>query len=99
MARVPAHDGADRPAFDFLPGEGRPAAFAADPVILDHALGFEIDDGEVGVIANGNAAFAGNAEQALRPCAGEIDEAREAEPSLVDVVEHDRHERLHARHA
>ena len=81
------------------PGKRRPAAFAADPFILDDALGLEIDDGEIGVVAHGDAAFAGDAEDALRTGAGQIDEAGEAQATCIDVVEHHRHERLHARHA
>ena len=81
------------------PGERGPAAFAADPRILDHALCLEIDDGEVGVVAHGDAPLAGDAEDALRACAGQIDETGEREAPGIDMVEHHRDERLHARHA
>ncbi len=79
MAMLPAHDRADRPAFDLPPGEGSPPRFAADPLIVDDALAFEVDDGQVGVVAERDAALAGDAENALRPGAGQIDEARQAE--------------------
>ena len=95
----PADQRADRPASDAPPRKGRPAAFAADPFILDDALGRKIDDGEIGVVAHGDAAFAGNAEDTLRTCAGQIDEAGKTQASGIDVIEHHRHERLHARHA
>ena len=41
----PAHQSAGRPAPHSASRERRPAAFAADPVMLDHALGLEVDDG------------------------------------------------------
>ena len=43
----------------------------------------EVDDGQVGVIAERDAALAGDAENALRAGAGQIDEARKAEASLA----------------
>jgi hypothetical protein len=60
---------------------------------------FEIDHSQVGVIADRNAALGSNAEQARRPRAGEIDKAQQRQPAGVDMVEHDRNEGLHARHA
>ena len=41
----------------------------------------------------------GDPEQARRPRAGEIDEAQQRQPAGVDMIEHDRDERLHAGHA
>ena len=83
----------------FRPAKGVHPAFAADPVIVDDALGLEVDDGQIGVIAESDASLAGDAENTLRAGAGQIDEAGKAEASRIDVVEHHRHERLHARHA
>jgi hypothetical protein len=59
----------------------------------------EIDDREIGVVADSDAALAGDAEQAVGAVAGHVDEALEAHSAGVDVIEHDRHERLHAGHA
>src|SRR3546814_16912906 len=70
----------------------RPAAFAADPAIFDNPLGLEIADGEVGVVTEREAPFAGDAAQALRAGTGQIDATRQREPPGVDVVEHHRQE-------
>ena len=55
-----AHDGAHRPALDRAPRKRRPAAFTADPALLDDALGLEIDDRQIRVVANSDASLAGN---------------------------------------
>src|SRR5215510_7328279 len=82
-----------------MSGKRRPAAFAADPFVLDHARLLEIDDGEVGVVADGDASLAGDAKDTLRACAGHIDETGERQAAGIDMVEHYRNERLHAGHA
>jgi hypothetical protein len=60
---------------------------------------FEIDDGEVGVIADGDSSFSGDPEQAGGARAREVDKSRQREPARVDVVEHEGNERLHPGHA
>src|SRR5581483_1752952 len=79
---------AHRPALHLAAGEGGPSRLAADPGVLDDALGFEIDDGEVGVVAHSDAALAGNAEDALGTGAGQVDEAGKAEAPGIHVIEH-----------
>jgi hypothetical protein len=59
----------------------------------------EIDDGQVGVVSDGDAPLSGDPEDAVGPVAGEIDEALQGEPAGMDVVEHDGDECLHAGHA
>src|SRR6185369_15114253 len=51
------------------------------------------------VPAGSDAALAGSAEQPLRPMTGEVDEAFDSQAAGVHMVEHHRHQRLHARHA
>ena len=63
-----------------------------------HAL-FQIDNGEIGIITQGNAALAGHAEQTRRTGTGQIDKAFQRQPSGMDVIEHQGHQRLHAGHA
>ena len=58
----------------------------------------QVDDGEVGVVAGGDAALGGHAEQALRAGTGQVDEALQRQPPGIDVVEHDRHQGLDAGH-
>ena len=80
-----AHERADRPAGDRHAVIGRPAGARGDPAIGDGLAPLEIDHREVGVVADGDAALAGDAEQARRPGAGEIDEARisDSRPALT----------------
>src|SRR5579885_2568707 len=73
-----ADNGEFRPAGDAHAVEGRPAAAAGDPAVLDDAARLEVDDGEVRVVAEGDAPLAGDAVDARGPGAGEIDEALEA---------------------
>src|SRR4029078_4374683 len=96
---IAPEDRSDRPALHIAAGKGRPTTFRGDPVVGDGLLQFQIDDGEIGVIAYRDAALAGDAEDALRPGAGQIDEAGKAEPPFVDMVQHHRNQGLHARHA
>ena len=71
---VAAHDRPHRPARDAHAIVGRPAGARRDPSVADRFLPFEIDYRHVGIVAGGDAALAGNAEQPRRPGAGEIDE-------------------------
>ena len=65
----------------------------------DRFAAFQIDDREICVITGGEAALAGNLENAVRPVTDKIDETRERQSPFRDMIEHYRHERLHARHA
>ena len=64
----------------------------------DGAPGLEVDDGQVGVIALGQPALVGQAEQAVRAMAGQVDQPLQGQPTLGDMGQHDRKQRLHARH-
>ena len=97
--RLAADDRADRPAGDRLAVIGRPAGARGDPGVGDRLAPLQVDDREVGVVADGDAALAGDAEDARRTGRGQIDEALERQPAGGDMVEHDRHQRLHAGHA
>ena len=44
----------------------------------DGLAALQVDDGEVGVVADRDAALAGDAEEPLRAGAGQVDEALEA---------------------
>ena len=90
MTNLPAQDGGHRPALGRHAVERRPAAARGDPAVLDGARQAQIDDGEIGVIAARDAALAGDAENALRPRRGEIDEALQASVALVDMIQQDR---------
>src|SRR4051794_1588982 len=96
---VPANDRADRPAGHRDAVIRGPAAFRGDPAIADGLAALEVDDREVAIVAGGDPTLARDAEKPLRPGTGEVDEALEGEASGVDVVEHERNERLHAGHA
>ena len=76
-----AHDGADGPALDALAVVGRPAGAAGHLRVGDGLLALQVDDGEVGVVAGGDAPLAADAEQPLRAVARQIDEALDAETS------------------
>ncbi|GFO81868.1 MAG: hypothetical protein A49_14950 [Methyloceanibacter sp.] len=84
---------------DLASREGRPTRLTADPAVFDDALRLEVDDRKVRVVTHGDAALAGDPEQALGARAGEIDESGKAQAPRIHVIEHDRHERLHAGHA
>src|ERR1043166_6366677 len=103
--RVVAHDDpstddrGEGPAGRLHAVDRRPAAFGRHPGILDAPLSLEIDEGEVGVVAQRDAALAGDAEDALSAGAGEIDKTLKRQAAGVDVIEQDSDQRLHARHA
>ena len=79
---------------------GRPAAARlAIQRVGDRLRALQVDDREVGVVADGDAALAADAEQPLRPVRCQVDEALERQPAGIDVVEHDGNQRLHAGHA
>src|SRR5665213_3610678 len=63
----------DGPAGGVHAVEGRPTAFRGDPTVLNLPPLFEIDDGEIGVVAERDATFAGDSEDARSARAGEID--------------------------
>src|SRR5689334_2984739 len=75
-----AHDRADRPAGDLDAVIGRPTALRGDPSVGDGLAALQVHDGEVGVVAGRDAALVGQAEDAARPLAGEVDETRQREP-------------------
>ena len=50
------------------------------------ARALQVDDGEIGVIALRDPALAGDAEDALRPGAGQVDEALQAQPAGGHMV-------------
>ena len=54
---------------------------------------------EIGIEAQSDASLAGYLEEPGGTMAGQIDEAIDAETALRHMIEHDRHERLHAGHA
>ena len=95
----PAHERPDRPAGHRLAVVGRPAAARGDPGVADRLGALQVDDREVGVVADRDPALADDAEQPRRAGAGQVDEARQGQPPRRDMVEHDGHERLHAGHA
>src|SRR3546814_5863901 len=82
---VAADDGGCLPAGDRLALEGRPAAFRLQPGVLDAALRLQVDQGEVAVVADGDAALAGDAIDSLCACGGEIDQELEGEPAGVQM--------------
>ena len=96
---LPAHDRADRPALHFVAVIGRPAAAAFNPVVGDGAASFQVDHREIGVIAHGDAALAGDLEQARRAVTGHVDEPFDGEVTLVHMVEHDWNQGLNTRHS
>src|SRR4029079_10359698 len=55
---IAPEDRSDRPALHIAAGKGRPTTFRGDPVVGDGLLQFQIDDGEIGVIAYRDAALA-----------------------------------------
>ena len=67
---------------------GRPAGARDDPAVSDGFPALHIDDSQIGIVTRRDAAFAGNAVDARRPRAGQIDEAGERKPAGVDVIEH-----------
>src|SRR5262249_37600014 len=75
-------DGEPRQAPHALARERGPAAAADDPGIIDHPIGLTVDDREVGVVADDDAALANDAEDARRPGAGEVDESLQAQLSI-----------------
>src|SRR5690349_14001772 len=87
------------PALDLAAVIGRPAGPALHPAIGDGPAALQIDDGEVGVIALGDAALAGEPENAAGPMTRQVDEALERQAALVHMVEHDRHQGLDSGHA
>src|SRR5439155_24070394 len=72
---------------------------AFDPAIGNDLAPLEIDDRQVGIVAFGNAPLTGDAEDALRAMARQVDETLDREAPLVDMIEHDRNQRLDAGHA
>jgi|GEM_PF-27836 len=88
-----------RPARHLLAIIGRPAAARSDPAVLNHHAPVQINDREIGVIANSNAPLAGDAKEPRRARARHINEMQKREPPLVHMIEHDRHEGLDAGHA
>src|SRR4051812_26793282 len=94
-----ADEGADRPTGNRLVIVWRPAGTRRDPTIGDRLTAFQVDHRDVGVVAHRKPALPGDAIDARRPGAGEIDEAAEREPPRVDVIEHNRDQCLHAGHA
>lgn len=89
----------DWPAGNLRAVEWGPAALRRRPVMGNHAPGFQIDNGEISVIAGGDAPFAGNAENTVGTVADEIDKAQKTKPALGEVVEHNWDQRLHAGHS
>ena len=63
---IPAHQRRHHPARDFLTVIRSPAAFAGYPVVRDGALRLQINDGEVGIVAFGDPALAGDVVDPLR---------------------------------
>src|SRR5713226_8724885 len=94
-----AHEGADRPAGDTHAVIGRPARAGGYPFVGDGLAALEIGHCEIRVIARGDPALAGDVEQPRGTCAGEIDEPLKRQAPGVDVIEHQRHQRLHPGHA
>jgi hypothetical protein len=78
---------------------GSPAGPRRHPFIGDCFASLEIDNCQIGVVASGDAALGGDAEQTRRARAGEINKTQERQSSGVDVIKHDRNERLHPGHA
>ena len=77
----------------------RPAGFGALLGVGDRLAALQVDDGEIGVVAGGDAALARHAEDTLRTMAGEVHEALDGKTPRVDVIEHHGNQRLHAGHA
>ncbi len=73
-----AHERADRPALHADAVVGRPAAARLDPGVGDGLAALQVDDGEVRVVADRNAALAADAEQPVGAVARQIDEALQA---------------------
>ena len=96
---TPAYHCRHWPALRFEAVERRPAAACGLILVADGAARGKVNQRKIGVVTDGDAAFACDGENTLRAGAGEIDEAGERQPAGVDVVEHDRHQRLHAGHA
>ncbi|KAG5727818.1 hypothetical protein E4T56_gene17504, partial [Termitomyces sp. T112] len=96
---MPADDGAEHATLQLHPGIGRPAAAALQPVLGDGELTFQVHHGKVGVIAHRDTPLGLQAEDALHARAGHVDQAIEGHPPVQHMVEHQRQQRLHARHA
>ncbi len=81
------------------PSYGRPCRTRGHHRVGDRYLALQVDHREVGIVADRDAALAGDLEKARGTGRGEVYEALDAEAPGRDVIEHHRHERLHARHA
>src|SRR5690606_8543768 len=79
--------------------EGRPAALGGQPLTGDLPPRLHVDDREVGVVADRQAALAGELVDPSGPVGGQVDEAFQRQAPRVDVIEHQGHQRLYARHA
>src|SRR5436189_4427555 len=77
----------------------RPAGPALHPAIGQPVAPLEIDDGEIGIIPFRDTTLAGQAENAPRSMARQIDKPFEREAALVHVIKHDRHQSLDTGHA
>ena len=95
-----ADDGGHRPAGGLEAVEGGPADAGGHVVVADGAPGLQVDDGQVGVVAHGQPALVGQAEDALRRRGWS---GRRSAPGVSRPVghvgQHHRHQGLHARHA
>ena len=59
----------------------------------------EIDEGEIAIIAGGDAALGSDAEDARRARAQQVDHPFDGQPPLRGVIEHQREDGLHSRQA
>src|SRR5882757_7855662 len=66
-----AHEGADRPTGDAQAVIGRPAGTGSHPFIGDGLAAFEIDDGEIRIVARRDPPLACDVEKPRRPGAGQ----------------------------
>ena len=90
---------ARRPAWSFHVRERGPADPSAHVLVAKSSARLQIDDGEIGVEALGEPALVGQAEQPLRPMAGQVDEPLEGEAAVGDVGQHHRQQGLNSGHA
>src|SRR5262245_45748239 len=81
-----AHEGAHRPAADGHAVVRSPSGARGDPSVGDRLAALDIDDGQIGIIADGKAPFPRDAEQAGRSGARQIDQTLQRETTRVDVV-------------
>src|SRR5579871_2912685 len=94
-----ADDGRLGPAGHLAALEGRPGGTRRHPAALDPVLRLEVDQGQVCVIAGGDAPLAGNVVDPGRTGAGEIDQPCQGKAPRRVMVEQQRQQSLHARHA